>query len=275
MGGAIGGMAHVEVVYGRPAVCSPAFKALSRNYQEFMKMPLTSEPGMIGKRILVVEDDPDGASILEAYLRKDGFEVAVASDGERALQLHAQWHPDLVLLDVMLPKRSGTEVLAQIRRSSDVPVIMVTAVGDESDKLGALRYGADDYVVKPYSPKEVLARTHAVLRRTFQRERTGARALRHEGLTVDLDACTATVSEPNAPPTLLDLTPTEFALLTKLLKTPSKAFSRAELLDACLPDSNALERVVDAHVHNLRRKLDARGIRDVLVTVRSVGYRFQ
>jgi len=240
-----------------------------------MKTPLTPEAGMLGKRILVVEDDPDGASILEAYLRRDGFEVAVASDGERALQLHAQWRPDLVLLDVMLPKRSGTEVLAQIRRSSDVPVIMVTAVGDESDKLGALRYGADDYVVKPYSPKEVLARTHAVLRRTYQRERIDAHTLRYEGLTVDLDAHTASVSQPNDSPALLELTPTEFALLAKLLKTPSKAFSRAELLDACLPDSNALERVVDVHVHNLRRKLDTRGIHNVLVTVRAVGYRFQ
>lgn len=230
---------------------------------------------MVGKRILVVEDDPDGASILEAYLRRDGFEVAIASDGERALQLHAQWRPDLILLDVMLPKRSGTDVLAYIRRSSDVPVIMVTAVGDESDKLGALRYGADDYVVKPYSPKEVLARTHAVLRRTLQRERAGPDLLQYEGLIVDLEARTVTIGERNGAPVPLELTPTEFALLVKLLKTPFKAFTRAELLDACLPDSNALERVVDAHVHNLRRKLDARGIRDVLVTVRSVGYRFQ
>jgi len=104
---------------------------------------------MSSKKILVVEDDADSASILEAYLRRDGFDVAIAGDGARAIQLHAQWKPDLVLLDVMLPKLSGTEVLSTIRRSGDTPVIMVTAMGDEPEKLGALRYGADDYVVKP------------------------------------------------------------------------------------------------------------------------------
>ncbi|RBF88039.1 DNA-binding response regulator, partial [Xanthomonas oryzae pv. oryzae] len=98
---------------------------------------------MTGKKVLLVEDDADSASILEAYLRRDGFDVAVAGDGERAIQLHRQWAPDLVLLDVMLPKLSGIEVLSAIRRASDTPVIMVTAIGDEPEKLGALRYGAD------------------------------------------------------------------------------------------------------------------------------------
>ncbi len=109
---------------------------------------------MHAKKILLVEDDADSASILEAYLRRDGFDVAVAEDGQKAVALHAQWKPDLVLLDIMLPILGGTEVLSTIRRSSDTPVIMVTAMGDEPEKLGALRYGADDYVVKPYSPKE-------------------------------------------------------------------------------------------------------------------------
>lgn len=229
---------------------------------------------MSGKRILIVEDDADSANILEAYLRRDGFEVALAEDGQRGLDLHKSWQPDLILLDVMLPRLSGTEVLSAVRRSSDTPVIMVTAMGDEPEKLGALRYGADDYVVKPYSPREVVARVHAVLRRTAGSQ-PAEQLLRHENLRVDLGAFTAAIEHRDAQPQLLDLTPTEFKLLVTLLKTPSKAFTREELLEICLPESEALARVVDAHVHNLRRKLETHGIVGVLVTVRSIGYRFR
>jgi len=227
------------------------------------------------KKVLIVEDDLDSASILEAYLVKDGFAVATAHDGERAVQLHAQWRPDLVLLDVMLPRLSGTEVLTRIRRASDTPVIMVTAIGDEPDKLGALRYGADDYVVKPYSPKEVVARVHAVLRRAaLSRMHDGP--LRHGKLSVDVASVVASVATlAGGAPQVLDLTPTEFNLLVTLLRTPFKAFTRTELLEACLPDSDALDRVVDTHIHNLRRKLEQHGVTGVLVTVRAVGYRFQ
>jgi len=227
-----------------------------------------------GKRILIVEDDADSANILEAYLRRDGFEVALAEDGQRGLDLHKSWQPDLILLDVMLPRLSGSEVLSAVRRSSDTPVIMVTAMGDEPEKLGALRYGADDYVVKPYSPREVVARVHAVLRRTGGRP-PAEQLLRHENLRVDLTAFTAAIERGDAQPQQLDLTPTEFKLLVTFLKTPSKAFTRDELLEICLPDSEALARVVDAHVHNLRRKLETQGVVGVLVTVRSIGYRFR
>lgn len=134
-----------------------SLRKLSRFHQEAI---------MVGKKVLVVEDDALSANTLEAYLRGDGFEVAIAEDGERGVEMHARWRPDLVLLDVMLPKLSGTEVLSIIRRLGNTPVIMVTAIGDEPEKLGALRYGADDYVVKPYNPKEVVARVVAVLRRT-------------------------------------------------------------------------------------------------------------
>ncbi|MCC4595946.1 response regulator [Xanthomonas campestris pv. phormiicola] len=229
---------------------------------------------MNSKKILVVEDDTDSASILDAYLRRDGFEVAIASDGERAIQLHAQWKPDLVLLDVMLPRLSGTEVLSTIRRSSDTPVIMVTAMGDEPEKLGALRYGADDYVVKPYSPKEVVARVYAVLRRAGPARAT-EELLKYERLTVDTRAVLATVQDGDGNAVPLDLTPTEFNILATLLKTPFKAYTRSELLEICLPESDALERVVDAHVHNLRKKLEAERISGVLVTVRAIGYRFR
>ncbi|MGP0150291.1 response regulator [Pseudomonas oryzihabitans] len=220
------------------------------------------------KLILIVEDDADSASVLEAYLLRDGFAVILAEDGRQGLELFQRERPDLVLLDMMLPRLGGTEVLAQIRRAGDTPVIMVTAIGDEPEKLGALRYGADDYVVKPYNPKEVVARVHAVLRRCHQAPRDD-RWLRHDALTVDLERFSATV-EARA----LELTPTEFGLLATLMRTPHKAFTREELLERCLPESEALARVVDTHLHNLRRKLEAAGLPGVPVTVRAIGYRF-
>ncbi|AXA67309.1 response regulator [Pseudomonas oryzihabitans] len=220
------------------------------------------------KLILIVEDDADSASVLEAYLLRDGFTVMLAEDGRQGLDLFQRERPDLVLLDMMLPRLGGTEVLAQIRRAGDTPVIMVTAIGDEPEKLGALRYGADDYVVKPYNPKEVVARVHAVLRRCHQAPRDD-RWLRHGALTVDLESFSATVEAR-----LLELTPTEFGLLATLMRTPHKAFTREELLERCLPESEALARVVDTHLHNLRRKLEAAGLPGVPVTVRAIGYRF-
>ena len=183
------------------------------------------------KLILIVEDDADSASVLEAYLLRDGFAVVLAEDGRQGLELFQRERPDLVLLDMMLPRLGGTEVLAQIRRAGDTPVIMVTAIGDEPEKLGALRYGADDYVVKPYNPKEVVARVHAVLRRCHQAPRDD-RWLRHGALTVDLERFSATV-EARA----LELTPTEFGLLATLMRTPHKAFTREELLERCLPEA--------------------------------------
>jgi DNA-binding response OmpR family regulator len=228
----------------------------------------------MARRVLVVEDDADSASILQAYLLKDGFEVHVAQDGRRGIETHAQWHPDIVLLDVMLPHVSGTDVLTTIRRTSQTPVIMLTALGDEPDKIGALRYGADDYIVKPYSPREVVARVHAVLRRAVQLA-PATLSFVEAPVTVDTESVTATVAHPTRGTVVLDLTPTEFGILAMLIKTPFKAFTRAELLEACLPDSDALERVVDTHVHNLRRKLEAVDVIGVLVTVRSVGYRYR
>ncbi|MER2020427.1 MAG: response regulator transcription factor [Stenotrophomonas sp.] len=227
------------------------------------------------KRILIVEDDVDSASILEAYLRKDQFLVAVAEDGQHTLDLYQRWRPHLVLLDIMLPKLSGIEVLSAIRKSGGTPVIMVTAVGDEPEKLGALRYGADDYVVKPYNPREVVARVHAVLRRVVPSHSDGSE-LRHERLTVDPLAVRATVrSAASDTEEAIDLTPSEFNILHALLRSPFKAFTRSDLVDGLAGSVDLPNRVVDTHVHNLRRKLEQHGITGVLVTVRGVGYRFQ
>lgn len=229
---------------------------------------------MLSRRVLIIEDDADAAGVLEAYLRRENYDVAVTVDGLAGLDMAQRWKPDLILLDVMLPGLNGTEVLASLRRKSDVPVIMVTAMGDMPDRIGALRYGADDYVVKPYHPGEVVARVQAVLRRSRKAE-TQEDILRWQGLEVDVAAIVATVSNLGEPAHVLDLTPTEFSLLATLMRAPVRPFSRQYLLERCLPESEALERVVDTHIYNLRKKLEGAGVTGVLVNVRGVGYRFR
>ena len=229
---------------------------------------------MLSRRVLIIEDDADAAGVLEAYLRRENYDVAVTVDGLAGLDMAQRWKPDLILLDVMLPGLNGTEVLASLRRKSDVPVIMVTAMGDMPDRIGALRYGADDYVVKPYHPGEVVARVQAVLRRSRKAE-TQEDILRWQGLEVDVAAIVAAVSNPGESVHVLDLTPTEFSLLATLMRAPVRPFSRQYLLERCLPESEALERVVDTHIYNLRKKLEGAGVSGELVNVRGVGYRFR
>lgn len=229
---------------------------------------------MSEKRILVIEDDADAANVLEAYLVKSHFQVDIAANGLAGLEKARTWKPDLILLDVMLPQMSGNDVLFELRKKSDVPVIMVSAMGDEPDKIGALRYGADDYVVKPYNPREVVARVQAVLRRVAPR-RAAENKLCYEALELDLDSLTVKVNISSTAASYVELTPTEFNLLATLLRAPTKAFSRFELLEACLPESDSLERVVDTHIYNLRKKLEEHQVSGVLLTVRAVGYRFR
>jgi len=226
------------------------------------------------KRVLIIEDDADAAGVLEAYLLRENYQVSIAGNGLAGLEMSHRWKPDLILLDVMLPGMNGTEVLAAVRRRTDIPVIMVTAMSDPSDKIGALRYGADDYVVKPYNPGEVVARVQAVLRRTAAHAQSAMR-LRWLNLEVDPLALTAVVRDEDHGQQWLDLTPTEFALLAFTMRAQTQPFSRQQLLEHCLPDSEALERVVDTHVYNLRRKLESAGITNVLHNVRGVGYRFR
>lgn len=229
---------------------------------------------MQSKRVLIIEDDADAAGVLEAYLKRENYDVTIAGDGLSGLDAARRWHHDLILLDIMLPGMNGTEVLAALRRRDDTPVIMVTAMGDAPDRIGALRYGADDYVVKPYNPGEVVARVQAVLRRS-QNPTPQPETLRWAGLEVDPLALIAVVKHDGAEPRRLDLTPTEFSLLVTMMRAPTRPFTRLFLLEHCLPESDALERVVDTHVYNLRRKLEVAGITDVLPAVRSVGYRFR
>ena len=206
------------------------------------------------------------SEVLEAYLRRDGFRTERATDGESALRLFRAATPDLVLLDVMMPKLDGFEVLRQVRQMGDTPVIMVTARVEDVDKLVGLRMGADDYVVKPFNPPEVVERVKAVLRRA--RSVQEKQPIKVAGLEIDERGMTASVGD-----TVLELTLSEYRLLTHLALHPGRVFSRAELLEACLPDSDALERVVDAHLNSVRRKLAAAGLPTLLETVRGVGYR--
>ncbi|SOD91692.1 two component transcriptional regulator, winged helix family [Caenispirillum bisanense] len=224
--------------------------------------------------VLVAEDDPDIADILTAYLERAGTRVVRAEDGRRALDLHLSLNPDLLLLDVQMPRLDGWQVLAEVRHRGDTPVIMLTALDQDIDKLMGLRIGADDYVVKPFNPAEVVARVKAVLRRTSGQGRAASRrVLRFGALAVDLEGHQALVEGEDGRETVLDLTLTEFRLLARLARTPKRVFSRSELLETCLPEGEALERTVDSHLSKLRKKLEAQGVTGVPANVRGVGYR--
>lgn len=219
-----------------------------------------------GQLILVVEDEPDIAELLEAYLRREGFRTERAGTGNQAVQLHRSARPDLVLLDVNLPDFDGFEVLRCLRETAQTPVIMVTALAEDLDKLLGLKMGADDYVVKPFSPPEVVARVKAVLRRAGVQ--AAGQPLRFGELELDPLAVRVRVAGNR-----LEVTMTEYRLLEHLLRHPERVFSRTELLDVALPDSDALERVIDTHLWNLRKKLEAAGQPNLIQTVRGVGFR--
>lgn len=220
--------------------------------------------------VLIAEDEPEIAEILGAYLSREGFRTASAADGRVALDLHAALKPDLVLLDVGLPKVDGWTVLGELRRRGETPVIMITALDQDIDKLQALRIGADDYVVKPFNPVEVVARAKAVLRRAGGGG--AARVLRVGRLELDLESYVAR-SLGSGRDEKLTLTLTEFRILAHMARSPTRVFSRGELADACLNGQDVLERTVDSHLSKLRRKLDDAGAADLLQGVRGVGYR--
>lgn len=224
---------------------------------------------MTNALILVAEDEPEIADVIVAYLDREGFRTVRAGDGRTALDLHLALRPDLVMLDVQMPRVDGWEVLAELRRRGNTPVIMLTALDQDIDKLQALRIGADDYVVKPFNAVEVAARARAVLRRVGTAD---ASILRVGPIEIDLDSHAArTVTGKHA--TLLPLTLTEFRILAHMARTPKRAFSRGELVDACLPGGDALERTVDTHLSKLRRKLEEAGVPGYVNNVRGVGFR--
>jgi two-component system response regulator AdeR len=223
--------------------------------------------------IVVVEDDDEIADILTSYLHRAGMRALRAADGEQALNLSRLHKPDLILLDIHLPVYDGWSVLTTLRRESNVPVIMVTALDQDVDKLMGLRLGADDYVIKPFNPSEVIARVEAVLRRTrHNTELVNSRPLRTSFMTIYPDDffIEITVGDRSVTPVL---TTTEFKLLTYLARYPRKVCSREELLDACLPEGDTLDRTVDSHMSKLRKKLELAGLKGIPESVRGLGYR--
>ena len=225
----------------------------------------------LASTVLIVEDDPDAVKLVGLYLRRDGHKVLSAMDGLEGLRLAREARPDLVVLDLMLPKLDGIEVCRALRRESDVPVVMVTARVEEEDRLAGLELGADDYVTKPFSPRELAARIRAVLRRTARDAlQTGPAELSYGDVTVDLHGRTAYVDGAK-----VAFTPTEFRLLVMLIKEPERTFSRAQIIDTALGfDFEGFDRTVDAHVANVRKKIRSDDGPDYIQTVYGVGYRF-
>ena len=220
--------------------------------------------------ILVVDDEPKIATLARDYLEHAGFAVVTAGDGPTALATVRQRRPDLVVLDLGLPGLDGLDVTRQLRRDSSIPIVMLTARDDELDKLLGLELGADDYVTKPFSPRELVARVRAVLRRA-ERPPEAGETVRAGDLTLDVPRMRAEVAGR-----AVDLTPTEFQLLATLAARPGRIFTRGQLLDAVRGVTfETYERAIDSHVKNLRRKVepDPRRPRYVL-TVYGVGYRF-
>lgn len=225
----------------------------------------------MNRKILVVDDDSKTVELIKLYLEKDGYQVLAAYDGRQALELARQKQPDLIVLDLMLPQVDGLDVCRVLRSESKIPIIMLTAKTTEEDKLLGLDLGADDYVTKPFSPRELLARVRAVLRRVSEMEDDGPPAVRLDGLTVDFVRHKVEVRGEE-----IRLTPTEFRLLETLAREPGRAFSRLELLNRVFGwDYEGLERTVDVHVMNLRKKIEPDPSQPTYVeTVYGVGYRF-
>ena len=244
-----------------------------------MTSPQTTSPGSrnaSGKTILIVEDDPHAAEISRLYLARDGHEVTVSHDGQEGLKLARESSPDLIVLDLMLPGIDGLEICRRLREEkNDVPVIMLTARVDEADKLSGLDYGADDYITKPFSPRELSARVRAVLRRTSSDDEGGKEdvgdVLSYGELTVHVDARVVKIEGDS-----IKLTPTEFNLLVHFMRAPGQVHPRSRIIERVFGyDFEGFDRTLDTHVSNLRRKIerDPDGPR-FLTTVYGVGYRF-
>jgi len=220
--------------------------------------------------ILIVEDDRNIAGLVEQYLAREGFAVLRAADGPTGLTYARREKPALVILDVMLPGKDGWEVCRELRRDSDVPILMLTARADEMDRVVGLSIGADDYVVKPFSPRELVERVKAILRRTQARPAAQAAACEFGPIRLDPDTHTVTMNGQD-----VALTPSEFKLLQTLMSYPGKVFSRSELLDRLYSDGgDVIDRVIDVHMGKLRQKIEPNPSQPrYLLTVHGVGYR--
>ena len=218
--------------------------------------------------ILVVDDEPKVVRLARDYLEKHRFRVATAADGQSALTVARREKPDLIILDLMLPILDGREVCKILRRESDVPIIMLTALAEEVDQITGLEIGADDYITKPFSPRALVARVRAMLRRTRGEIRTPA-IIRVGALEVDSEKHTVTYSGKP-----IQLTPNEFKLLQLLASRPGQTLTREQLLDDLHGSASSFDRSIDSHIKNLRKKLEAASGQSMIETVYGIGYRF-
>lgn len=224
------------------------------------------------KKILIVEDEKPIQTLLKYNLKQAGFETLIAGDGEEAIHMTTAYSPDLILLDIMLPKMDGIEVCKSLRESGlNIPIIMLTAKGDELEKVLGLEIGADDYMTKPFSPREVIARINAVLRRSSPDQKT-ATLLISGALSIDLDRYQAYLNDEE-----LEFTPKEFELLVYLIQNKNRALTRDQLLSAVWNyDFVGDTRIVDVHVSHLREKIEENTKKPLFIkTVRGIGYKFE
>lgn len=221
--------------------------------------------------ILIVEDEPELVRVLRSYLEKSNFQVISTGRGQEGLALWASRKPDLVLLDLNLPEMDGLDIAREIRRQAQTPIIMLTARVEETDRLIGLELGSDDYITKPFSPREVVARVRAVLRRSSQTSPQASEILRIANIEIDLVGHSVQAAGRD-----VELTPTEFSILAALAGQPGRAFSRSQLLDLAQGISyEGYERTIDAHIKNLRAKLEPDPHKPMYIqTVFGIGYRF-
>ena len=225
----------------------------------------------MSQKVLVVEDDINIAELLRLYLQKDGFEVSHAADGGKAVEMAKEIQPDLVLLDIMLPVMDGWQVCRELRKTMKMPIIMLTAKGETEDKVSGLEMGADDYIVKPFEVKELLARVHAVLRRTGDDGKPQSKKLTFDKLVINLDSYELIVDGKK-----IDTPPKEMELLYHLAATPNRVYTRNQLLDEVWGfDYFGDSRTVDVHIKRLREKLEGVSDKWALKTVWGVGYKFE
>jgi DNA-binding response OmpR family regulator len=218
--------------------------------------------------ILVVDDEPKIVRLARDYLEKNGFRVVSAADGQSALAMARREKPDLIILDLMLPNIDGREVCRILRRESDVPIIMLTALSEEVDQVTGLELGADDYITKPFSPRAMVARVRALLRRTRGEVKVPS-IIRAGALEIDAEKYSVTL---NGKP--LHFTPNEFKLLYLLAGRPGQTLTREQLLDDLHGAASSIDRSVDSHIKNLRKKLEAASGESLIETVYGIGYRF-
>jgi DNA-binding response OmpR family regulator len=263
-------------------ICSGIAYLAARTYHLFYPLlldPLFNAPSHIillfylilppmQELILVVDDEPKITRLARDYLERNGFRVTVASDGQSALTTARREKPDLVVLDLMLPIMDGREVCKILRRESDVPIIMLTALAEEVDQVTGLEIGADDYITKPFSPRALVARVRALLRRS-KGEVKFPNIIRVGALEIDTEAYT--VSYDN---TSIRLTPNEFKLLQLLASRPGQTLTREQLLDNLHGAASSIDRSVDSHIKNLRRKLETEARIPLIETMYGIGYRY-